>query len=456
MRVFAVGATGVLGHRAVARLVAAGHQVTGVSRSPEKDAVLESIGARPVRVDLFDVDGLRAVVAGFDAVVNIATKIPPVAQLAHADAWAENDRIRREASGNLVDAAIAAGASVFVQESLAFMYGEHGSEWIEAGSTPLGEAQFTGAIAAAESNVARFRAHGGRGVVLRFGRFYAPDSDQSLASLAAARRGLLLDVGAADSFSPAIDVDDAACAVVAALDAPAGTYDIVDSEPLPRREQAAALARTVGRSRLWRGPPGGGPQKPGLLGASQRVSNRAFHDATGWTPLSTSVREGYPKLATAARVEPSLPGRARLMLWILAASAFGLGVQAEFFPRSFYDDFPFGRGWVAMDGRYNEHLIRDFGALNLGMLAVTIGAIFVGTRAVSRIAAISWIVYSVPHLVYHLRHLTMVMPGFDKVAMIGSLSVPVLLAIGVLLDHSARTTVATGRARSDAQVVLSQ
>ena len=71
------------------------------------------------------------------------------------------------------------------------------------------------------------------------------------------------------------------------------------------------------------------------------------------------------------------------MLWILAFSAFGVGVQAEFFPRSFYDDFPFGRGWVAMDGRYNEHLIRDFGALNLALLVLTIGAIVVGTRAIS-------------------------------------------------------------------------
>ena len=56
------------------------------------------------------------------------------------------------------------------------------------------------------------------------------------------------------------------------------------------------------------------------------------------------------------------------MLWILAVSAFALGVQAEFTPRAFYDDFPFGRGWVAMDGRYNEHLIRDFGALNLALV----------------------------------------------------------------------------------------
>jgi hypothetical protein len=124
------------------------------------------------------------------------------------------------------------------------------------------------------------------------------------------------------------------------------------------------------------------------------------------------------------------------MLWLLAFSAFGVGAQAAFFPRSFYDDFPIGRGWVAMDGRYNEHLVRDVGALNLALLALTIGAIFVGSRAISRITAIAWLAYSVPHLVYHLRHLTMVMPGFDKVAMIGSLSIPVVASIIVLFDRA--------------------
>jgi hypothetical protein len=124
------------------------------------------------------------------------------------------------------------------------------------------------------------------------------------------------------------------------------------------------------------------------------------------------------------------------MLWVLVFSAFGVGVQAEFFPRAFYDDFPFGRGWVAMDGRYNEHLIRDVGALNLALLVLTIGAIVVGSRAISRIAAISWLVYSAPHLLYHLRHLTMTMPGVDKVGIVVSLSVPVAAAIVMLFDRA--------------------
>jgi len=435
MRVFVAGATGVLGRRAVARLVAAGHQVTGVARSPEKDALLELLGARPIRVDLFDADAVRAAVAGHDAVVNVTTKIPPLSQAPRVSSWDENERIRREVSANLVDAAIAAGATVFVQEALAFLYGEHGDAWLDAASTAIPTSIFSAAMEIAEQNVERFRAQGGRGVVLRFGRFYAFDSDQTIAMAHAARKGMVLDVGSADSYAPMIDADDAAAAIVAALEAPSGTYDIVDDEPLTRADHAAALAAAVGRRRLSRAPKWTTPKKAAYLAASQRVSNRAFHEATDWRLSSPNVRDGYRKVVRAMHLEPVLPVRVRLMLWILAFSAFGVGAQAEFFPRSFYDDFPFGRGWVAMDGRYNEHLIRDVGALNLALLVLTIGAIVVGTRAITRITAGAWFVYSAPHLVYHLRHLTMSMSGVDKIGIVSSLSVPVIASIVMVFDR---------------------
>jgi hypothetical protein len=147
------------------------------------------------------------------------------------------------------------------------------------------------------------------------------------------------------------------------------------------------------------------------------------------------VRIGFPKLVRELRVEPALRGWSRLLLWLLAISAFAIGVQAAFLPRSFYDDFPFGRGWVAMDGRYNEHLVRDVGALNLALFVLTICAIFVGTRTLARITAASWLVYSVPHLVYHLRHLSMPMSGGEKVAVVVSLSLPIVGAILLFFDR---------------------
>jgi nucleoside-diphosphate-sugar epimerase len=441
MRVFVAGATGVVGRRAVARLVAAGHQVTGIARSPEKAVQLETLGARAASVSLFDPDALRAAVAGHDAVVNLATKIPPLAEMSRLRAWAENERIRREGSANLVDAAIAAGANVFVQESLAFVYGEHGDTEIDAARAEPMEGFPAEATNVAEANVARFTAQGGRGVVLRFGRFYAPDSDQIRAFVRVARVGINPDAGPADSYAPMIDADDAASSVVAALDAPAGVYDIVDDVPLTRREQGDALAHAVGRRHLWRVPNAALPKMMrSYLTASQRVSNRRFRDATSWRPASPSVREGLPKIVRELAIEPALAGWTRLMLWILAVSAFAVGVQAAFFPRSFYDDFPFGRGWVAMDGPYNEHLVRDVGALNLALVVVTLGALIVATRAVARVAAVAWLVYSIPHFVYHLRHLTMVMPGADKVGIMVSLATTIIAPVVVLLTARAPRT----------------
>src|SRR5690349_5278263 len=96
MKIFVAGATGVLGRRVVPLLVAEGHQVTGISRSPEKAAQLTSAGATPVTVDLFDGAGLAAAVAGHDVVMNLATHIPDLTKAARSSAWSENDRIRTE------------------------------------------------------------------------------------------------------------------------------------------------------------------------------------------------------------------------------------------------------------------------------------------------------------------------------------------------------------------------
>ena len=286
--------------------------------------------------------------------------------------WDENTRIRTEASRNLVDAALAAGAAVYVQESIAFLYGDHGDDWIDAERTPIVETRFTAPVRAAEAQAARFAEAGGRAVVLRFGGFHAPDSDQTLAMLRSARHGIAIDPGAADGWFPVVHIDDAARAVVAALDVPSGTYDVVDDEPLRRRDQRAVLAAAVGRRRLHsvRVP----KRAVGPLVDSQRVSNRRFRDATVWEPRVRSGREAWPATVCVAGVEPVLSGRVRLLLWLLALGNLGVGIQAAFTPRSFYDDFPLGRGWVALDGPYNQHLVRDVGSLNLALVVLVFAA----------------------------------------------------------------------------------
>ena len=438
MRVFVAGATGVLGRRAIPALVAAGHVVTAVVRSPAKAALARSLGATPVEVSLFDADALRAAVAGHDAVCNLATHIPPLTRAADPRAWQENSRIRTEGSRNLVDAALAANASVYVQESIAFVYGDHGDEWLDAASTPISDNRFSEPVRAAESEAKRFAEAGGRGVVLRFGMFIAPDSEQILTMARSARRGLSVSPGDAKGYFPSIHADDAATAVAAALTAPTGTYDVVDDEPLTRADERAALGAAVGRRRLFR------TRTPkaivGPLGDSQRVSNRRFRDASSWSPAFRSVRDAWPATVRAAGIEPALSGRVRLLLWLMALGNIGVGFQALFTPRSFYDDFPLGRGWVRMDGAYNQHLVRDVGSLNLALVVLVLAALFVSTRSLARVAAVVWLVNAVPHFVYHARHINMAgMEGSDKVGILVTLGGAVVLPVLVLLWTRRRT-----------------
>src|SRR6266513_1477764 len=109
MRVFIAGATGVLGRPTVRRLVAAGHDVTGVARTAAKAELLRSMGADAARIDVWDSAALGTSVKDHDMVVHMATHIPPTFKATRQAAWAENDRLRRELTPMLAEAARAAG-----------------------------------------------------------------------------------------------------------------------------------------------------------------------------------------------------------------------------------------------------------------------------------------------------------------------------------------------------------
>ena len=123
----------------------------------------------------------------------------------------------------------------------------------------------------------------------------------------------------------------------------------------------------------------------------------------------------------------------RPMLVALAVVGVVTGLWAAFAPRGFYDDFPGGgRSWVSADGPYNEHLVRDFGALNLALAAVTIVALVTLARPAVVAAALAWLVFGVPHLVYHARHLDVYDTG-DKVGTMAALALGVALPLVVLV-----------------------
>jgi len=285
-----------MGRRVIPLLRAAGHDVTAVARSAEKRAALERGGVAAVMVDLYDPVQVLAAMRGHDAVINLATHIPPPARAFLPGAWSENSRVRREVSRNLADAVIQHRVPRMIQESFAPIYPHSGDEWIDE-TQPTKPASYNQAVIAAEAAAERVTRSGDAGVVLRFAYFYGPDSEFTRALIESVRKGRAHLLGDPRGFWSSVSHDDAASAVVAALDVPGGIYNVVDDEPLRRRELADGIAAALGvpAPKLL---PGWLKYLLGSLGEtlarSERISNRKFKAASGWAPRSRSVVEGAP------------------------------------------------------------------------------------------------------------------------------------------------------------------
>ncbi|TMA72829.1 MAG: NAD-dependent epimerase/dehydratase family protein [Deltaproteobacteria bacterium] len=302
MRVFVAGATGTLGAPTVRLLAQTGHDVRALARDAQRATRVGELGAEPVVADLFDGAAMRQAVAGCEAVLHLATRIPPISRMGRRSAWRDNDRVRTQGAAVLVNAALAAGARLYVQESITFLYADQGERWIDETASidavwPLASARD------AERETARFSAGGGAGVVLRFALFYAPYAASTRDTIRLARWRLFPILGDGNAYMSAIHVDDAAAAVVAALALPAGIYNVADDEPLPQREYALALTRAFGFRAPFRVPIAVarvilGAGAPALL-RSQRVANGMLKSITAWTPRYRSAREGWPAIARA-------------------------------------------------------------------------------------------------------------------------------------------------------------
>jgi nucleoside-diphosphate-sugar epimerase len=286
------GSTGAVGRRAVRELIAAGHAVTGVTRSARGRAVLEGLGAAAVEADVFDAAALERAFAGADVVVNLLTHVPPAERMGEPGAWEQNDRLRVEASAAIAAAASAAGARRLVQESLAFVYADGGDAWLDE-DAPVDATGRTETAMVAEAT-ARDRFPGDT-VVLRFGFFQGEDA-MAAAQLAWARGGVSPSLGPRGAYRATVWIDDAARAVVAALDVPPGTYNVVDDEPATRGEEDAVLAALAGVDALRPALDELGPDVE-ALGRSQRVSNRRLREASGWAPRVHGATAGWRLVA---------------------------------------------------------------------------------------------------------------------------------------------------------------
>jgi nucleoside-diphosphate-sugar epimerase len=215
-KVLLVGATGVIGSRLVPLLTAAGHEVTGTTRSSQKLEMLRRLGASAVVVDVFDATALTGVVnaAKPDVIINQLTDLPDTLPDVMAEVLARNSRVRIKGTRNLMDAAEAAGVRRVIAQSLAFVYAPGPLPHRE--DDPLdarAEAAVTvGGVVGLERAV--MGSPGIVGIVLRYGRLYGP-----------------LTWSASPPEAPALHVDAAAQSTSLAVTRGApGVYNIADDD----------------------------------------------------------------------------------------------------------------------------------------------------------------------------------------------------------------------------------
>ena len=312
MKVFLAGASGAIGRPLVPRLLAAGHEVTGMTRSEESADLIRAAGARAAVVDVFDREALRAAVSesGAEVVIHQLTALPERMNFRDKQLYEGTNRVRSEGTRNLMEAARAAGARRFISQSIAFLYEPTGG-WVKSeedatikeAPAPFGEGlrilmQMERTVTTAEDL---------EGLVLRYGFFYGPGThygeDGAFAS--DVRRRRLPVVGAGTGVSSFIHVDDAADATVAAVSRGAsGIYNITDDEPAPMREwvpvyAAAAGAKPPRRVPVWLARLVAGRPVAAFALELRGASNEKAKRELGWEPAHPSWRTGFAETLAA-------------------------------------------------------------------------------------------------------------------------------------------------------------
>jgi nucleoside-diphosphate-sugar epimerase len=305
MKVFVAGASGVIGRPTVRRLVAAGHEVVGMTRREERAGEIREAGAEAIVCDVFDGEALgEAVVAARPEVVLHALTALPSKFKPKSNYLAATNEVRTEGTRNLVAAARAAGARRIVAESVAFFYEPEG-DWVKDEEAPLfrdAPGRFAAgcdALVSLESQV--LEAGDPEGIVLRFGWFYGPgtyyDRGGTIAEETTKRRYPV--IGHGEGRFSFIHVEDAAAAYVAALDhGSPGVYNVVDDEPAPLREWLPVYAEALGakpprRVPAWLARLVAGKDLASTGTTLRGASNAKAKRELGWQPAHPSWRQGF-------------------------------------------------------------------------------------------------------------------------------------------------------------------
>lgn len=307
MKIFLAGATGALGRYLVPRLIAAGHEVDGLTRTPSKAAALEAVGAKSLVGDAMDVARLKALVHDSrpDAVIDQLTDLPKTMGIrAFSHFYDRMTPLKATASRALLEAASEAGSSIHIMQSVAFLYAPGGADRkTEEDATfdppPREWAAVAPVFTRAERAVSTSTSP--TGVVLRYGFFYGPGTayaaDGALAQMV--RRRMLPIVGDGGGLYSFIHLEDAASATLKALEVGrAGTFNIVDDEPVAMRVWLPHYAALLGAQRPLRVPRLAGRMAAGPLAVHyattlRGASNDKAKRELGWQPMYPQWSKGF-------------------------------------------------------------------------------------------------------------------------------------------------------------------
>jgi 2-alkyl-3-oxoalkanoate reductase len=309
MKVFVAGATGALGKQLVPMLVERGHEVTGMTRTPAKEELIRSMGARPAVADAFDPEAVAQAVAQAEpeAVVHELTDLTGTFARNIDKSFATTNRLRTEGLDHLLAAAKAAGARRFVAQSFAGWPSEPTGGPVKTEEDPLQQhppktvTESLAAIRHVEDTVTH--ADGLDGLALRYGGFYGPgtslavDPPGDLTEMIKKRRVPI--IGDGSGIWSLIHIEDAASATAAALERGApGVYNVVDDDPVPVGELMPELARQIGAKPprhlpRWVGRLAGGEVGVMMMTEIRGATNDKAKRELGWEPRYPSWRQGF-------------------------------------------------------------------------------------------------------------------------------------------------------------------
>lgn len=294
MKIFVAGASGAIGIPLVRALVAAGHDVAALTRTPEKADALRALGAQPAVADALDVSALRRVVV--DArpthVIHQLTALPKAGVRTARDLVPTN-RLRIDGTRNLIAAAVDAGAHRIVIGSFAPLLANDPADLppeMQAGIDAIRSME-SQALDAAKQGLLE-------AIVLRYGLFYGPKNPATRQMIALAKRRMLPVVRGDHSLLPYIHIDDAVSATVAALTrgTSGAIYNVVDDHAASMTDMVRDLAREVGAGRpltvpAWL-PKLIAPYLARITSLRIPLSNASARADLGWTPAYPTYREG--------------------------------------------------------------------------------------------------------------------------------------------------------------------